>query len=219
MARVSAWRDQSGVVFAEFAILLPIVVIVVCGSIDFLYAFYQLNAAAKAAEIGARIAAVSDPVASGLNNLSNEAVLNGAEPRAPMPAFTVTCRDQTCICAGTCGDMTENPFNPAAMDRIVYGRVGAACGSVASSHATGMCDVLPSITPANVVIVYTQDGLGYAGRPGGPVPTITVSLRNMQFHFFFLTPLLGVHIAIPAVSTTVTAEDLCSGGGNGACGT
>ena len=30
-------------------------------------ALYQWNAAAKAVEIGARIAAVSDPVASGLN--------------------------------------------------------------------------------------------------------------------------------------------------------
>jgi predicted cation transporter len=104
------------------------------------------------------------------------------------------------------------------MNRIVYGQGGAACGNAASSYTAGMCDVLPSVTPANVVIVYTQDGLGYAGRPGGPVPTITVSLRNLQFHFFFLTPLLGVHIAIPTVTTTITAEDLCSAGGNGACG-
>jgi hypothetical protein len=219
MRRLSPWRDQNGAVFAEFAILLPIVVIVVCGSIDFLYAFYQLNAAAKAVEIGARIAAVSDPVASGLNNLSNEALLNGAEPGAPMPSFTVTCSDESCTCAGTCGTMTENPFDLAAMNRLVYGRKSAAaCGKATSSYAAGMCDVLSSITPANVVIVYTQNGLGYAGRPGGPVPTITVSLRGLQFHFFFLSPLLGVHIAMPAVTATMTAEDLCSAGGNGACG-
>lgn len=218
MRRLSAWRDQSGAVFAEFAILLPMVVIIVCGSIDFLYAFYQLNAAAKAVEVGARIAAVSDPVAFGLDNLSNEALLNGAEPRAPMPSFTVTCRDEACSCGGACGTMTENSFNPVAMNRIVYGHDGGTCGNATSSYAAGMCDVLSSITAANVAIVYTQNGLGYAGRPGGPVPTITVSLRNLQFHFFFLTPLLGVHIAMPAVSTTITAEDLCSAGGNGACG-
>ena len=70
--------DETGAVFAEFAILLPIVVTIVCGSVDFLYAFYQWNAAAKAVEVGARIAAVSDPVASGLNNLANQAVFNGA---------------------------------------------------------------------------------------------------------------------------------------------
>ena len=212
------WRDQTGAVFAEFAILLPIVAVVVCGSIDFLYGFYQLNAAAKAVEVGARIAAVSDPVADGLDGLSNEAVLNGAEPGAPLPSFTVTCTEGTCSCAGTCAGMQQNPFDQAAMNRIVYGRGAAACGAASSYYLTGMCDVLSSIRPANVVIVYTQTGLGYAGRPGGPVPTITVSLRNMQFQFFFLTSLLRIHIAIPAMTTTVTAEDLCSAGGSGACG-
>ena len=218
MKRLSAWHDQTGAVFAEFAILMPIVVIIVCGSIDFLYAFYQLNAAAKAVEVGARIAAVSDPVAGRLNNLPNEAVLNGAEPGGLIPWFTVTCNDRRCACAGTCTGMTENPFDSAAMNRLVYGRNATSCGNATSYYTTGMCDILSSITPANVVIVYTQTSLGYAGRPGGPVPTITVLLRNMEFNFFFLTPLLGLHIAMPPMTTTVTAEDLCSAGGNGACG-
>ena len=75
--RRSLWCEDSGAVFAEFAVLLPVVVTIVCGSIDFLYAFYQWNAAAKAAEVGARIAAVSDPVAADLNDLSNQAVMGG----------------------------------------------------------------------------------------------------------------------------------------------
>lgn len=218
MARFPVWRDQCGAVFAEFAILLPIVVIIVCGSIDFLYAFYQLNAAAKAVEVGARIAAVSDPVANGLDDLSNEALLNGADPGAPMPAFTVSCGEGHCGCVGACGTMPENSFNASALDRIVYGRGQTSCGVAASYYATGMCEVLSSIAPSNVLVVYSQTGLGYAGRPGGPVPTITVSLRGMQFHFFFLTSLLGVHIAMPPMTASVTAEDLCSAGGNGACG-
>lgn len=210
--------DHTGAVFAEFAILLPIVVLVVCGSIDFLYAFYQLNAAAKATEVGARIASVSDPVAAGLNDFPDEAVLNGEQPGGVLPSFTVTCSDSRCSCAGTCTGMVDNPFNAKAMDRIVYGQSAGSCSKAEASNVIGMCDILPSITPANVVIVYTQTGLGYAGRPGGPVPTITVSLRNMQFQFFFLTALLGVKIAMPSMSTTVTAQDLCSAGGNGACG-
>jgi Flp pilus assembly protein TadG len=216
--RVSAWRDETGAVFAEFAVLLPIIVIVVCGSIDFLNAFYQWNAAAKAVEVGARIAAVSDPVAAGLNNLSNQAVLDGATPGAPIPSFTVSCTAGTCACAGRCGGITANSFDTAAMNRILFGRGSAACGDAVSYYATGMCDVLPSITAANVVIAYTHTGLGYAGRPGGPLPTITVSLQNMQFQFFFLTALLNVHIAIPPMTTTITAEDLCSRGGSGSCG-
>jgi hypothetical protein len=74
-----------------------------------------------------------------------------------------------------------------------------------------MCDIFPRIRPANVVIVYTQTGLGYAGRPGGPVPTITLSLQNLPFQFFFLSGLRGFKdIPIPASTTSITAEDLSS---------
>lgn len=212
------WHEESGAVFAEFAILLPLVVTIVCGSIDFLYAFYQWNAAAKAVEVGARIAAVSDPVAIDLNNLSNQAVLSGLIPGAALPSFTVICKEEICSCTGTCTGVTGNSFNTAAMNRIVFGRGSASCGDATSYYATGMCDVLSSITADNVVIMYSQTGLGYAGRPGGPVPTITVSLQNMHFQFFFLSALLGVNIAMPAMTTTITAEDLCTGGRVGACG-
>ncbi len=204
-------RDEAGAVFAEFALLLPFLVVIVFGSVDFLYAFYQWNAAAKAVEVGARIAAVSDPVAAGLNRLSNQALLNGAAPGAAVPAFVVTCKESSCACEGTCPALAGNLFDAAAMQRIVFGRGSAACGDATSYETTGMCDVLPSITPDNVVIVYSQTGLGYAGRPGGPVPTITVSLQHMEFKFFFLTAIMGMKIAIPPMTTTITGEDLCSG--------
>jgi hypothetical protein len=101
------------------------------------------------------------------------------------------------------------------MDTIVFGRGSVTCGDATSSYTAGMCDIFNRITPANVRIVYTQSaapaGLGYAGRPAGPVPTIRVSLQNMPFRFFFLGPLLGFRdIQIPAVPTTITGEDLYS---------
>lgn len=216
--RIPLWQDEAGAVFTEFAILLPVLVLVMCGSIDFLYAFYQWNSAVKAVEVGARIAAVSDPVAVGLNNLSNQAVMNGALPGATMPSFTVTCLSESCTCVGTCTGLVEKSFDTAAIDRIVFGRGRTKCSEAQTYYTSGMCNVLPSITPANVVIVYQQTGLGYAGRPGGPVPTIQVALRDMQFQFFFLSSLLGVHIAMPPITTTITAEDLCSGVGNASCG-
>ena len=204
-------RDEAGAVFAEFAILLPLIVVVVFGSVDFLYAFYQWNAAAKAVEVGARLAAVSDPVAAGISRLSNQAVINGAVPGTAVPGFVITCKENNCVCEGTCPGLAGNLFDATAMKRIVFGRGSALCGDATSYDTTGMCDVLPSITPDNVVIVYRQTGLGYAGRPGGPVPTITVSLQNMEFKFFFLTALMGMKIAIPPMTTTITAEDMCSG--------
>lgn len=218
--RTTLWRDEAGAVFAEFAILLPVIVLVLGGSIDFLYAFYQWNVAVKAVEVGARIAAVSDPVANGLNQFSNQAVFNGAVPGATMPAFTVNCRDGSCSCVGACASLVQNSFDEKAMDRIVFGRGldKKACGQAKPYYMTGMCDLLPAITSENVTVVYKQTGLGYAGRPGGPLPTIEVSLTGMQFQFFFLNSLLGVHIAMPTITTTITAEDLCSGVGRTACG-
>ena len=214
-------RDEAGAALVEATILLPVIIAVFCGSIDLLYALYQWNAAAKAVEVGARIAAVSDPVVVGLNNLSNQVVLSGPVAISQaMPAFKVTCDGNTasCSCAGTCLGVLPGSFNRAAMNRIIFGRGSRSCTDATSYYTTGMCDILPAITAANVTIAYTQTGLGYAGRPGGPVPTITVSLQNLRFQFFFLRYLLGASIPIPAMTTTITAEDLCSGGGNGSCG-
>ena len=216
----AVWRDETGAVLVEISILLPIVITILCGSIDFLYAFYQWNAAAKAVQVGARIAAVSDPVAAGLNDLTNLVVLSGSvAPRRPMPGFTLTCdgRVEACTCSGNCPGISANPYNAAAMNRLIFGRGSSSCTDATTYYATGMCDILPSITAANVRIVYTQTGLGYAGRPGGPVPTVTVSLQDLQFQLFFLSYLLGRNIPIPAMTTTITAEDLCSGT-IGSCG-
>jgi Flp pilus assembly protein TadG len=192
-----------------------------CGAIDLLHAFYQWNAAAKAVEVGARIAAVSDRVAFGLNNLSNQVLLNGSSnPGEPMPSYSITCDGgtQTCTCAGSCAGIAPNAFDAAAMDRIVFGRGSRSCTDATTYYTTGMCDILPAITPANVRIVYTHTGLSYAGRPGGPTPSITIALQNLHFEFFFLSYLLGRNVLMPAMTTTITAEDLCSGGGSGSCG-
>jgi hypothetical protein len=101
------------------------------------------------------------------------------------------------------------------MGTIVFGRGSTACGDAKSFYTAGMCDIFDRISPANIRIVYTQPappaGLGYAGRPGGPVPTIRISLQNIPFRFFFLGELLGFrNIQIPSVVTTMTAEDLSS---------
>ena len=50
MSATPLWRDETGAVLVEVTILLPIVIGILCGSIDFLYAFYQWNAAAKAVD-------------------------------------------------------------------------------------------------------------------------------------------------------------------------
>jgi hypothetical protein len=154
-------------------------------------------------------------VAKGLNGLSTNVVSASLRPGSAMPSFTVTCDGgtATCTCRGTCKGL--GGYNDTAMRTLVFGRGSTACGDATSSYTAGMCDIFNKITPANVRIVYTQPaapaGLGFAGRPGGPVPTIKISLQNMPFRFFFLGDLLGFrNIQIPGATTTMTSEDLYS---------
>jgi hypothetical protein len=99
---------------------------------------------------------------------------------------------------------------------MVSGRGSAAgtCPASTSLYTTGMCQIFNRITPANVVVEYVQpsspSGLGVAGRPGGPVPVITVSLQNLPFTFYFLGGLLGfADINIP-VTSSITGEYMSS---------
>jgi Flp pilus assembly pilin Flp len=200
------YADENGAALVEATVMLGLFFVLVFGSVDFLMALYQWNAAAKAVAVGARIAAVSSPVSSDIPTLTG--LGSGVLPGDPMPSFTRTCNGATSTCdnGGT--------FDVDALNTIVYGRGSAACGDATSSYTSGMCDIFRAIAPANVVITYSHtdtDGLGYAGRPGGPVLTITVSLQNIPFRFYFLGGLLGFgNITIPAMTTTQTSEDLSS---------
>jgi hypothetical protein len=214
MMRVRTFaRDQQGAVLVEVTVMMTIMFVFLLGSIEFLFVFYQWNAAAKAVQIGARIAAVSNPVADGLNALSTSVTGSLAVPGDGMPYFQITCDGSEARC--TCSNVGACPaglaYNEAAMRTIVYGRGSTSCSDATSFYDTGMCDVFSRVTPANVVIVYTQTGLGFAGRPGGPAPTITVSLKNLPLQFFFLSGLMGLkNLPMPATTTSITAEDLSS---------
>jgi hypothetical protein len=213
MSIIRLARDRNGAVLVEVAVMMTIMFVFILGSIEFLFAFYQWNAAAKAVQVGTRIAATSDSVAVGLTTLSTVVMGVGSEPGDPMPNFTVTCDGGTASC--TCSTIQVCPgggaYNADAMNTIIFGRGSSSCSDATSSYDAGMCDIFPRITAANVVIIYTQTGLGFVGRPGGPVPTITLSLQHLPFQFFFLSGLMGFNnMQIPALTTSITGEDLSS---------
>jgi TadE-like protein len=205
-------RDERGAVLVEVSVVMTIMLVFLLGSIEFLFVFYQRNAAAKAVQIGARLASVSDPVAIGLNGLSTAVLGPGVSEGSAMPDFSVTCDGSTsrCMCSsGTCP--AELAYNAAAMNTLVFGRGSASCGDAKSFYDTGMCDIFARITPANVIITYAQSGMGFAGRPGGPAPTITISLRDLRLQFFFLRSLARFDdLQIPPSTMSMTAEDLSS---------
>jgi hypothetical protein len=206
-------RDEDGGPLVEVAIILPILILFLFGGVDFMNALYQWNAAAKAVEIGARIAAVSDPIASGLASIADDVLSSGLASGNPMPDFTVECDGGAAACtctSGACDGMGS--YSAEAMGLIVFGRAGNShCTPPASQYFAGMCNLHAAIAPQYVTVVYKQTGLGYAGRSFGPVPTITVSLNaasskaKLPFNFFFL-PFHAIDI--PQVTTTITGEAL-----------
>ena len=197
-------KDTAGATMVEFAIVISLLLLVVGGLFDFTFAYWQWNMAIKAVERGARIAAVSNPVASGLATM-NTITTTAGQPY-PAGSFDCVCNGATSSCTGACGAYTA-----AAMNTIVYGRGnGAACNRAAPNvYAIGMCNLDPSISPAKVIVEYSATGIGFQGQPCGPIPTITVQLQNVQFGYFFLRGLMNLaNATFPPVKSTITGEDL-----------
>ena len=209
--RKNIWRDESGAALLEFTAAAFTFFIILFGVVEFAYVFYQWNAATKAVQLGARLAAVSNPVANDLTSLSG--VGGSVLPGDPMPAFDRVCTATSADgSTGTCTNV--NSYNAAAMRAIIYGRcqTGVDCPRttcVGTGANIGMCNIFDRVTPQNVVVRYQYTGLGYAGRPGGPVPTITVSLTGLTYDFVLIGGLADLtSIQLPSFATTVTGEDL-----------
>lgn len=193
----------------EMTIVATLLFALTLGFVDFGYAFYQWNAATKAVQVGARLASISDAVAT---NLATAAPT--ANPGAPVVAGAYG--PFVCSYTGTTGSCTNSGgFSAAAFSRIFRGDTANtaddACPALGTNQRPGMCHFFPGLLRNNVVVTYTATGLGYQTRLGGPVPTITVSLQNRTFQFFFLQGLMGfANINMPSMLSTVTGEDLKS---------
>lgn len=188
---------ESGSVLLEFTVTIFVFLVVLFGVIEFSLAFYQWNAATKAAQFGARYAATSNPVLQQLPSIDGLKAANAGDDFAGN--FDVLCDGSlptpACKCTGSeCpGTLTYLPDNMTAI-------------------VNAMKKAYPNITSKNVTVRYDNTyKLGYAGRPGGPVPTVTVSLKGVKFNFILLSFLIPGSITMPGLSTTVTGEDLNAG--------
>jgi len=193
----------------EMTIVSSLLFALTLGFVDFGYAFYQWNAATKAVQVGARMASISDPVATNLTTAGPTTT-----PGAPVTAgaygpFACSYTGATGACTGS------GTFNATNFSRIFRGDTAVtnndACPTPTATQRPGMCHFFPGLLRSNVVVTYTATGLGYQTRLGGPVPTVTVSLQNLTFQFFFLQGLMGfANINMPSMLSTVTGEDMKS---------
>lgn len=197
--RPSLIGDQRGATAAEFALVLPLLLLLLFGIIDAGRFMWEYNRAEKATQMGVRYAVVTDPVIPVLASYSF-AVDGGVIPGDPVPAALfdrAVCDDTRCTCTATGGSFCSSP-----------GYDGTAFANIVAR----MSAMYPPIDAGNLLIEYRNVGLGYAGDPNGPdvAPLVTVQLRNMNFQPV-TTLLFGATVGMPDFRASLTAEDL---GGN-----
>jgi hypothetical protein len=189
------WRDSSAASGAEFALVLPILLLLLFGIIDAGRFMWEFNRAEKATQMGVRYAAVTDSVlGSGFYDYSfsiNDGIPQGSS--VPTDEFdNVTCTEGSCTCVGG-GVCDEVAYDAAAFQGVV----------------DRMSAMYPAIDADNVIVTYRNVGLGYAGDPNGPdvAPLVTVKLQDLEFQP--LTCLIfACSIGMPDFRASVTGEDL-----------
>jgi hypothetical protein len=192
MARLATLaRNQQGASAAEFAMVLPLLLLLLFGIIDVGRYLWTLNRVEKATQMGARYAVVSDPVANVINTdfVGNPYSIPGGDP-VPLATFG----SAVCLNSGNC-TVTGSASG-------VSGRNAAAFTAI----VTWMKKFSPEIQPANVRITYENIGLGYSGDPTGPdvTPLTTVEIRNLTFRPSIL---FGGTISLPTIKASLTLED------------
>ena len=187
-------RDTRAASAAEFVLVLPLLTLVVFATIDAGWYAWQINLAEKATQAGARMAVVTDPVASGLATEDYNTATYGLTQGDTIPVTALgllTCKGSSCTCT-TAPCPATLTFNTGAFNAIV-GRMQAYDSSVKA---------------ANVVVEYRGSGLGFAGDPAGMqiAPLVTVRLQNMRMNALS-SFVWKAAINLPDFAYSLTMED------------
>lgn len=204
MTRRALLSDRSGAGALEFALVLPLMLILLFAVIDGGRWIWSYNRAAKAAQVGARVAAVTKIIPTGLVGSYVDATVGGTTltqgDLIPTAAIgTVTCNAPSGTLACTCTGTTPP--------------TGGSCPGTLSTIGwdairTRVKQFDPAINDNNISVEYRGSGLGYAGDPSGlnTSPLVTVRITGLQFQPITFLALTSIQ-AFPVTTSTFTAED------------
>ena len=179
----SLLRDRTAATAAEFALVLPLLLIFLFGLIDVGRLMWTWNQAEKATQMGVRYAVVTNTIPTKLrDNFVTSYGLAGGDPVPASTFSSTTCDSSTCD-----GDWG---YDSAAFDAVV----------------ARMAAMYPGLTDQNVTVRYDNVGLGFAGDPSGPdvAALVTVSLQQLSFQPMLL---FGGSIPLPDFRAALTLED------------
>ena len=208
----SFFRDERAATTVEFVAIMGPFLLITFFIMEVVIAVLWIGTAEKAAQLGARLAVVSDLVVNPTSTICPAADAGGL--------ITVNCLTashtygQLCS-TGACAAYCTTPAKCTC--------TGTACNS---ANFTPIFDRMRAVFtllnghPEYVTIAYTNSGLGFAGGPA--IPSVTVKLSSVPYGAVFIT-LLGNFFAaasstsptlanLPDISVTLTGEDLSSAG-------
>ena len=203
-AKARALRgDSQGTTIVEFALVLPVFLLLLFALIDFGRLGFEYVMADKAMQLAARTAVARPPACPGVpqTNLRG-AVAQGAVP----PFYGTNCRAGATVCV-----------NPGTMTCV-----GATTNTTVAEIWTAISPLMPSnSTAANLSFTYAFDpNLGFLGGPYTPM--VTVQTTGLSFQF--ATPLSALaalatgqsnnlpgSLPFPAMTVSLPAEDLALG--------
>lgn len=204
-------QSRSGAAAAEFALVLPVALLLFFGIIDAGRYVWTINELEKAVQMGTRYAVATKVVPDGLRDMDFTGI---ACPTGSLAAGDTICKDAlgsisctksgstvTCACTesglggGTCPE--EETGDATAFDNIV----------------SRMRVVAPSIGSGDVTIKYSGSGVGYAGDPtvdddgdalSDVSPIVTVEIDSLSMRAMLL---FGGPVRLPGFSYSQTLED------------
>lgn len=191
--------DRSGSSAAEFALVLPLLILFLFGIIDGGRFLWETNKAEKATQAGARVAIVTDVLDGGLaaeqyvGQTIGGVTLTQGDVIPAAALSQLSCTEDGCECdqGGACPVVDAPDDYAVRFNRVVQ----------------RMQFMKPDIDPSDVTISYRGSGLGFAGDPNGMQisPLVTVELNGVQFRPLVLFG--AVPFNLPTFTTTLTSED------------
>lgn len=207
--------NERGATFVEFTAVFPFLMLLLLGAVDVGMLMVDWAGLNRATYAGARFAAVSAPVATGIN-AKITGTLNGQSCIDPVTgAATASCTARsatTCVATGspTGGSCPGYTFNDAAMNAI--------------RDEMNKLMILGTLDRRQISVTYTPTTIGYVGRSDGFPVNITVGIRCFKHKFYFIEALMGwafpaagsecngvpmtSGIPVPPFATTMPSEDL-----------
>jgi len=195
-----AWREQSGGVLVEFALVVSLFLFLFAALLDFGRLSYSGVTAQSAAQIAARIAIVRPPACPGVPQTHQRGTA------ASKPRFGTSCSAANGVCASVTAVSCE----------------GSATNPTASEIWSRINPLLPFGTTIDALeFSYTFDpNIGFLGGPYTPIVTVELDLDDFQF----VSPLaalanaagasnsaLGSTATYSDFSVSLPAEDLAEG--------